>query len=112
MGPYNEFAIINNINKTSKYSFAYIQEYNYVEISDDYVGKWAESLFEMPVFWHEINRPSKGLARYGITLIPPESLQIFYRVVKKDENVDEVRELMKMVEEAIKENKYIIHFGI
>lgn len=112
MGPYNEFAIIDNLDLECDYSFTDKNKYNYVKISDDFVNEWVSNLKKMPTFWHNLNRPNEGLARYGVTLISPESLSKFLDVIKKDESEDEVKELMKMVEEAKKENKYIIHFGI
>lgn len=112
MGPYNGFSILDYVDLNHEYSFIEIKKYDYVRISDNYVGYWAESLFEINTFWHNMKRSSKELARGGVTLIPPKSLSKFLDVIKKGESVNEVKELMKMVEEAKKENKYIIHFGI
>ncbi|MDF9825530.1 hypothetical protein M2475_001977 [Breznakia sp. PF5-3] len=112
MGPYNEFAIIDHLELEYDYSFTDKDKYNYVKISDDFVNEWVSNLKKMPTFWHNLNRPNEGLARYGVTLIPPKSLLEFLNVVIKDENRSEVKKLIELIEEAIKEKKYIIHFGI
>ncbi|MDF9825375.1 hypothetical protein M2475_001830 [Breznakia sp. PF5-3] len=112
MGPYNKFAIIANIENNIDYGMKSSKNYDVIKISDDFVNEWVSNLEKIPTFWHNLNRPNEGLARYGVTLIPPKSLLEFLNVVIKDENKSEVKKLIELIEEAIKEKKYIIHFGI
>jgi hypothetical protein len=62
-----------------------------------------------------MNSPNFALARWGITLIPPESLTIFQNIVlidKRINNDDNLVQLAKVIQKAIDENKYMIHFGV
>jgi len=53
-----------------------------------------------------------GLAYFGITIIPPESLKFLEEVLLKINTNNEIDKLIEIVREAIIKNKHIIHFGI
>ncbi len=38
-------------------------------------------------YWHSIDRPEKGLAYHGVSLIPPESLNLFESNVSGKDNL-------------------------
>ena len=83
-----EFGIIEDIGETQKYSYTY---------------------------FHSLDRPEFGLARWGITLIPPESLPGFQEIVLSDRRINEdahLRELAVKIQDAISRNKFMIHFGV
>ena len=55
------------------------------------------------------------LARWGITLIPPESLPGFQDIVLSDKRINEdahLRKLADKIQDAINRNKFMIHFGV
>ena len=71
----------------------------------------------MKTFFHNLSRPELGLARWGVTLIPPESLPAFQDIVISDKRMDEDENenlvaLANLIKEAIEKQKYIIHFGV
>lgn len=117
MGPYNEFAIIHEINTSQDYSKVKIADYNTIKISDDCVNQWVVELSDMDAFWHKLANPKKGLARYGVTLIPPKSLNllreaILSNVLKRIIKNNCIIDLLELIERAETENKCLIHFGI
>lgn len=60
-------------------------------------------------YWHSIDRPEKGLAYHGVSLIPPESLNLFESIVSGKDNLQKFQNLIAQAE---CEKRYIIHFGI
>ena len=62
-----------------------------------------------------MNRPAFALARWGVTLIPPESLPIFQDIVITDKRIytdNHLVDLANKIQEAIEANKFMIHFGV
>ena len=56
-----------------------------------------------------------GLARWGITLILPESLPAFQEIVIADRRMNrdgQLAALADKISEAIRREKYMIHFGV
>ncbi len=111
-----EFDIIDKIDKNADYSFYEPSKYSYVYIDDElYIDDWWDKLMLMKTFYHNLNRPAYGLARFGITLIPPESLPAFQDIVITDKRIykdEHLVDLANMIQEAIDKNKYMIHIGI
>jgi hypothetical protein len=69
----------------------------------------------MRTYFHSLNRPEFGLAYWGITIIPPESLSMFFDVVTTStlyKKSAELNELASKILQAKEENKYMIHFGV
>ena len=66
-------------------------------------------LLQTLMILNSLDAPGKGIAYYGITLIPPISMQAFISAIK---NVPELSELKALVQKAYAENKWIIHFGL
>lgn len=110
-----EFGIIEDINETQSYSYD-PDKYHCVFIDDEtYIDDWWNKLLLLKTYFHSLNRPEFGLARYGITLIPPESLPAFQEIVLSDKRLKQDENLVKLAEtiqDAIQRNKYMIHYGI
>ncbi len=88
---------------------------NIVEIEDDLVNLWYFETQNMVCYTENVTKLSKGLNMYGITIIPPSSLHRFAEIVENrtsKERFDEVCDLIKLITSAIKQDKYIIHFGV
>ncbi|WP_277490782.1 MULTISPECIES: hypothetical protein [unclassified Breznakia] len=109
---YNDFAIIDKVRRNNEYSFADAKNYKRIRILDYYVSFWADQLEDMNTFWHRLDSPNTALARAGVTIIPPRSLPLFYEVVEEAAQTKEEQELLALIEKAIEEKKYIIHFGV
>lgn len=50
------------------------ERYGCGAVDDQWVEPLAEKLREVPVYWHSLDLPGKGLDDCGITLIPPASI--------------------------------------
>ena len=111
-----EFGIIDEIDPLKDYSHYEPEKYNCVYIDDDiYINDWWEQLTKMKTYFHKMDSPAFALARWGVTLIPPESLPIFLDIVKNDQRLLVDKHLVDLVDKiqaAIAENKFMIHFGV
>lgn len=62
-----------------------------------------------------MDRPDTALARFGVTLIPPESLPAFQKIILQDKRIDSDERLVdfiNLIQKAINEKKFIIHYGV
>lgn len=111
-----EFGIIDQFDKTMDYSDYDPEQYHCVYIDDDlYIDDWWERLVLMKTYFHRFSRPEFGLARYGVTLIPPESLPAFQDIVVSDKRINEDKQLVllaRLIQKALAEGKYMIHYGV
>lgn len=109
------FGIIEDIGNIENIDYN-IDEFDCVDIADDiYIDDWWDRLVLMKTYFHTLNRPEYGLARWGITLIPPESLRVFQDIVISDKRVhndDNLQKLANKIQEAIDRQKFMIHFGV
>ncbi|WP_434779090.1 toxin-antitoxin system YwqK family antitoxin [Neisseria sp. Ec49-e6-T10] len=117
-GPYADFGIVEHLDKNKDYTFS-DYEFGCVKISDMVIDGWWKSLSTMKSYYFCYSRPEKGLNRYGVTLIPPESLDLLYDIVVNKTAEDfKVKypqialELLDLIQKARNEGKYIIHFGV
>lgn len=110
-----QFGIIDNIDETRKYSYN-PEKYHCVSIDDTlYIDDWWDRLALLKTYFHSLDRPASGLARYGITLIPPESLLEFQDIVLSDQRIRQDTHLVRLadtIQSAVSQKKFMIHFGI
>ena len=104
----HEFGIMLTNPQPGESFFDYEPEkYNCVTVHDEIVEQFGDNvLCDLPCYWCTVDRPAKGLACCGITLIPPTSLPVLLHAAGGSEP------LRKLIEKAIKENRYVIHFGL
>ncbi|MEO1771872.1 hypothetical protein [Candidatus Enterococcus ferrettii] len=110
----HEFGIINDLSQVSYLEYA-PEKYHCISVSDNHILPLLESLFLMRTYFNSLDRPEYGLAYYGTTLIPPESLSTFLDIIlsfKSIKQQDDIIELSRKIIQAKKENKYMIHYGI
>lgn len=110
-----EFGIIDCIEPDKDYSKYEPEKYNCVSVNDCYLDDWWPKLSVMKTYFHRLSRPAFGLARYGVTLIPPESLAAFQDIILSDRRVrQDIRMvcLAELIGKALKEKKFMIHYGI
>lgn len=111
----HEFGILDDLSKQKEYIDYEPHKYNCISVDDDILNSLNQHLSVMKTYFHSFSQPKFGLAYFGITIIPPESLSIFFDVVTSSEyfkKTDKLNELASKVKQAIEEKKYTIHFGI
>lgn len=112
--PKHEFGIIPKIT-TKTYDTYEPKKYQCISVDDEYILPILEQLDHLDTFAHTLKFPFKGLAYYGITLIPPTSLKELKNILddnKNDDNDLPFEKLIQLIDKAILEEKYIIHFGV
>lgn len=113
--PFHEFGVIDDFNIRKDYSCYAPEEYRCISVDDDLISNLSESLKIMKSYFHSYDRPEFGLAYWGVTIIPPESLSLFYEAIVSSPNFKKSKELTNLATIIIKseeENKYMIHYGI
>ena len=106
----HEFGIMQNAPQSGKRYDAYEpQKYNCISVDDCYVENIDAHLIHVDFYWHTLDKPAKGMAYTGITLIPPTSMQAFIAIIK---DIAGLNELKALLEKALSENKWVIHFGL
>jgi hypothetical protein len=111
----HEFGIIDNFDTRKDYGYYAPNEYNCISVDDELINDLSKSLNIMKSYFHSYKRPEFGLAYWGVTIIPPESLPMFYDVVTSSASFKKSVELTNLAAKIIqaKEDKrYMIHFGI
>ncbi|MBQ7015035.1 MAG: hypothetical protein IJN12_02830 [Clostridia bacterium] len=126
MGDNDAFGIIDFFDKDKDYSdFETIdfkqclEKFSCVLVADDIVNMWIiPSTYYMKTYLRKFGNEFKGIDHYGVTLLPPESLEAFLKIVKpyvlwhdKKES-EKVSILIELINKAIRENKHMICFGI
>lgn len=110
--PKHDFGIIDEVSINKKVYEKYEpKKYNCIDIDDDYILPILEKLKDIKTYFHDISVPEMGLNYFGITLIPPESLKILKEILTEEDN-QIYKEVISMIEKALLENKFIIHYGI
>lgn len=112
---FHQFGIIANFDKQEAYIHYAPDHYKCIAVNDDMIEELKEQLAMMKTYFHTYNRPANGLAYWGITLIPPESLPLFLEIVLSNKNRRKSKEhtdLAIKILEAQETKKYMIHYGI
>lgn len=111
-----EFGIIDDFQPNQKYTAYEPEKYHCVAIDDDeYIDDWWERLLMIRTYNMSLEQPQWALSRWGITLIPPESLPALLEIIAEDNRIywdDSLVELADLVRQAITKNKYMIHYGM
>lgn len=111
----HDFGIVEDVSALPEDIGYKPERYGCVWIDDGYLDDWWSRLELIPTFFHTLDRPELGLARYGITLIPPESLPALEEIVLSDRRIqtdEQLVELSRVLREAIRRKKHMIHFGV
>lgn len=106
----HEFGIMKHSPKPSaRYDDYEPQKYNCIPVDDNYIEQITPRLNNVEFYWNSLDMPAKGIAYCGITLIPPTSVKRMIEVIK---TVDELSDLEQLLQKALNENKWVIHFGL
>ena len=106
----HEFGIMDIAPRSGEEYIDYEPElYNCISVDDEIVERIDRKIKDVKCFWHTVDRPQKGLAYCGITLIPPESMMEIIAVLGEEAGV---LSLTCLLQKAERENKLVIHFGL
>jgi hypothetical protein len=111
----HEFGILDDLDKYKNYIHYELHKYNCISVHDEVIQGLDKGLSAMKTYFHSFSRSELGFAYSGITLIPPESLSLFYDIVTSSEYINKSKELSELalkILQATKEEKYMIHFGV
>lgn len=111
-----EFGIIDELDPQKDYGESYEPEqYHCIAIHDDALNDWWDDIQDIRTYFHCYNRPETALARWGVTLIPPESLQRFIAVIQTKtvhDYMNDALEIIELLEMAKRQGKFVIHYGV
>lgn len=108
----HDFGIMQNEPmNNARFDVSEPEKYHCIQLHDDFIEDILMDLENVPCYWHTLQVPGKGLAYCGITLIPPQSIELFIQILSS-QHQSEYNDLISLANQAKKENKYIIHFGI
>ena len=85
------------------------QKFDCISVHDDHILPLLRRFNEIDFYWHSVDKMGKGLNYYGITLIPPSSMEVFLNVIRGKRKL---HKLEKLLIRAKDEESFIIHFGI
>ena len=106
----HEFGIMTDAPQSGKrYDEYEPRKYDCISVDDDYVEGIAEKLGFIDFYWHTLSIKEKELAYCGISLIPPCSLKAFIDVI---DDIPELYELKGLLEKALSQNNWVIHYGL
>lgn len=115
----HDFGIIDRFEEDKWYSDYEPQKYNCISVSEELIGeviiKYLKDIGNLKTYFHVKKYPALGLDYCGTTIIPPSSLKEFKRIIINANKYFESKELDKLIIKinvAIRENKYVIHYGI
>ena len=84
-------------------------KYACISVDDAYLESIVERLSSIDFYWHTLSAKGKGLSYCGITLVPPSFLKAFIDVIADNSELSELKELL---EKALGNNKWVIHYGL
>lgn len=115
----HDFGIMGQFDENMIYSVYEPEKYNCISVDmqimdyvmDNYRTEWKK----MKTFLSASSKTFCGLDESGITIIPSESLNLFRNIIiDANSHIKSIQliNLISKIDEAIREGKYIIHFGI
>lgn len=110
--PKHEFGLMEKTPEIhTRYDKYEPEKYHCIGIEDDDLEPLMLEFQKIPCFYHTRQKPGRGLACFGVTLIPPEAAKDFLSVLH-GYGAECYLPLIALFERAWDEEKYIIHFGI
>lgn len=115
----HQFGIIEQFEENKVYKEYEPEKYKCIPISihlmDYVIDSYSENWKKVKTYLSSSLHQFYGLDESGITIIPPESLNLSRDIIiDANSKVKQTQliYLINKIEEAIKNDKYIIHFGI
>ena len=92
----HEFGIMMNTpQQNERYDEYESQKYDCISINDKRLENVVKSLTSVASYWHTLLAKNKGLAYYGVTLVPPCSLKAFINIIADIPELCERKKLLK-----------------
>ena len=105
----HEFGILPTVPKPGEEFDDTPQKYNCVTIEDDLLECYGQAINALDCCWNTIDQREKGLAWYGISLLPPATAGQLCKILEQDPNCAEVCEILRR---AYAESRFVIHYGV
>ena len=106
----HEFGIMMNTPRQSeRYDEYEPWKYTCISVDDAYLEGVVERLSSIDFYWHTLSVKGKGLAYCGVSLVPPSSLKAFIDVI---DDIPKLYGLKGLLEKALGQNKWVIHYGL
>ena len=106
----HEFGIMeSNPIKGCRYDDYEPQKYDCISVEDEYIERIDTELVALKCYAHTLDVPIDGLAYCGVTLIPPEAIEQFISLIKEQTEMTDLKNLLCA---ALRQNKFVIHFGL
>lgn len=117
---YYNIGIIDNFDKEFDYSYSdldleyedIIKKHNCISVNEDFFDEVINKVENIDTYFQSYDNKGKCINPCGVTLIPPQSLLSLINVIYSLENSNKAKSLIKLINKAHKENKFIICFGI
>ena len=108
--PKHEFGIMKTDPKPTQVFDDYEPEkYNCLSIDDAYIEPMLTKLADVDCYWRSLECHGKNINYYGITLIPPDSMDL---LIERIDGAIGTEKLHALLQKAKEEHKFVIHFGI
>ncbi|MBE6888519.1 MAG: hypothetical protein E7485_00690 [Ruminococcaceae bacterium] len=85
------------------------RKYGCISVDGERIDAILSKLDEIEFFWHSVDVCGMGIAYCGITLISPTSAKKMIDILPHDEAFIS---LIKLLERAISQDKFVIHYGL
>lgn len=85
------------------------EKYACTDIDDDFIEILCPMLMEVSTYYHTLDKPGYNLAYCGVTLIPPQSSALISDIIADNSDLQSLKILL---DKAVKENKFVIHYGL
>lgn len=115
----HDFGILDRFEENKWYQEYEPEKYNCIsvdmDVMDEVFSAYREEIGEIKAFACVSTQPINGLDECSVNLIPPQSLKAFYNIIvqaNKFLHSEELVLLIDKIQEAMENNKYLIHFGI
>jgi hypothetical protein len=111
----HKFVLTDDISRygTSRIHSADFDRSDLVMISDKFILKYVDPLALIEMYSGYVGKRMQGLNYYGVTILDPEmTANLRTAMLELKSRSKDYKKLMKLLDQAIKEKLYIIHFGI
>ncbi len=85
------------------------ENHNCVKIDDELISDIITEMESVDFIWHSLSLKGMSFSYWGVTLIPPTCLGAFIARIK---NKPDLKGLKALMDKALTENKWVIHFGL
>jgi len=107
----HEFLLLEKVPE--KISIAnYVRE-DLIVVSDDFILENHIPIMQVRMYWESLTVLNEGINYYGTTIIDKDmAKELKERLCIYCKESEELTKFLSLLDRAIKENKFIIHFGV